>query len=168
MTWRGTTTITDRVFSCLVYALPVMDMILLLLQGQGLMPQGSLLSPVFELLIIPFIPLITLYTAGGGMMSFIIFLLLFMALVRNENMPHFLRFNAMQSILIGIVLSLFGLAWRYFLDAILSNTGLLVETLGNAIFLGTLAVVIYSVVQSALGRYAEIPTISDAAYSQVR
>ncbi|MGL5878515.1 MAG: Tic20 family protein, partial [Xenococcaceae cyanobacterium] len=35
-------------------------------------------------------------------------------------------------------------------------------------FLGTLAASFYSIVQSILGRYAEIPTLSDAAYSQVR
>jgi len=45
---------------------------------------------------------------------------------------------------------------------------LLTTTLFNTVFLGTLAAVIYSVAQSVLGRYAEIPTISEAAYSQVR
>jgi len=34
--------------------------------------------------------------------------------------------------------------------------------------LGTVAAVLYSIVQSALGRYAEIPTLSEAVYMQVR
>jgi hypothetical protein len=36
------------------------------------------------------------------------------------------------------------------------------------VFLGVVAAVVYSVIQSAMGRYAEIPTISDAVYMQVR
>ncbi|MBD2021803.1 hypothetical protein H6F43_16605, partial [Leptolyngbya sp. FACHB-36] len=51
--------------------------------------------------------------------------------------------------------------------AILSGT-MLEQTLFNTIFLGVVAAVGYAVVQSALGRYAEIPTISEAAYTQVR
>ncbi|MGL4500248.1 MAG: Tic20 family protein, partial [Planktothrix sp.] len=38
----------------------------------------------------------------------------------------------------------------------------------NMIFLGLLAVFFYSVIQSLSGKYAEIPTISDAVYMQVR
>jgi hypothetical protein len=45
---------------------------------------------------------------------------------------------------------------------------LLIDTLSNAIFLGTIAAVVYSVVQTALGRYAEIPTLSEAVHMQVR
>jgi len=50
----------------------------------------------------------------------------------------------------------------------LGTTNLLAQTLNNVIFIGSLAACLYSIVQSILGRYAEIPTISDAAYSQVR
>ena len=72
----------------------------------------------------------------------------------------------MQSILIGIVLSLVGLAMGILLPVL--GKSLLIETLFNIIFLGTLAVSFYSIVQSALGRYAEIPGISEASYLQVR
>jgi len=36
------------------------------------------------------------------------------------------------------------------------------------VFLGAIAAIIYSIVQSVLGRYAEIPTLSEAVYMQVR
>jgi hypothetical protein len=42
------------------------------------------------------------------------------------------------------------------------------ETLANTIFLGILAAVVYSVFQSLMGKYAEIPAISDAVHMQVR
>jgi hypothetical protein len=47
------------------------------------------------------------------------------------------------------------------------NLSLLTETLYNTIFLGTLVACIYAIIQSAMGKYAEIPGISEAAYSQV-
>jgi len=46
--------------------------------------------------------------------------------------------------------------------------GLIVETLYNVVFLGAIAAIIYSIIQSVLGRYAEIPTLSEAVYMQVR
>jgi hypothetical protein len=44
---------------------------------------------------------------------------------------------------------------------------LVTETLFNIIFLATVVACGYSVVQSLLGRYAEIPAISEAANAQV-
>jgi hypothetical protein len=42
-----------------------------------------------------------------------------------------------------------------------------VETLFNVVFLGAFAACVYSIIQSVIGKYADIPTISEAAYSQV-
>ncbi|MET0032649.1 MAG: Tic20 family protein, partial [Limnospira maxima] len=83
--------------------------------------------------------------------------------VRNENIPHFIRFNAMQSILLNIII----LGCSLILG-IIPLQGFIQETLFNMIFLGVLASVSYGIVQSIRGQYAEIPTISDAVYMQVR
>ena len=96
MTWRGTTTVRDRIFAALPYLLPLMN---------GL-PFGRFLFqqfPVLQIITLPVIPLMFLYQyipfAG-----FIVFIGLYMLVVRNENIPHFIRFNTMQAILIDIVL----------------------------------------------------------------
>ena len=164
MTWRGSISPTDRIFACLVYLLPLLDVIGLV---YGAIGSGSFLSPILRAIAIPLAPLLSIYYGFGGFMSLIIFFALFLLVVRNESIVHFIRFNAMQSILFGIVLSLVSILWRYVLAPILQEP-LLVQTLFNTIFLGVIVAVGYSVVQSALGRYAEIPTISDAAYTQVR
>ncbi|XGV95870.1 MAG: Tic20 family protein [Leptolyngbya sp. BL-A-14] len=164
MAWRGSTSPTDRIFASLVYLLPLFDVIGLV---SGVVGSGSFLSPIFRAIVIPLSPLLGLYYGFGGFMPLIIFFALFLLVVRNESIAHFIRFNAMQSILFGIVLSLISILWRYILAGALQGT-LLEQTLFNTIFLGVVAAVGYSVVQSALGRYAEIPTISDAAYAQVR
>lgn len=164
MSWRGSTSPSDRIFACLVYLLPLMDVIGLVFNQIG---SGSFLSPILNLILVPLFPVLSIYYGFGGFMPLIIFFALYLLVVRNESIAHFIRFNAMQSILFGIVLSLFSIVWRYMLSGILGNT-LLAQTLFNTIFLGTVVAVGYSVVQSVLGRYAEIPTISDAAYTQVR
>ena len=159
MTWRGSTNPTDRIFACLPYVLPLV---------YSLSFSGPLFAqlPELQVLFIPLMPIVALYQAIP-FASLIVFFALFMLVVRNENINHFIRFNTMQAIMIDIVLILCSVVVGFMLEPILGG-GLLLQTLFNVIFLGTIAAVIYAVVQSVLGRYAEIPTLSDAVYMQVR
>jgi uncharacterized membrane protein len=156
MTWRGSTTPQDRIFACLPYLLPLVD---------GLAFAGPFLRQ-FPFLQPLFLPLFVLQPLTAFPIGLIIFFGLFLLVIRNENISHFIRFNTMQAILIDIVLILCNLVLGLLASPLQGN--LIVETLFNVVFLGTLAAVLYSVVQSALGRYAEIPTLSDAVHMQVR
>ena len=160
MTWRGTPTVWNRIFACLPYLLPLM---------YALPFGGSLMAqfPALQLLLIPLAPVMAIYgMIPGGLGGLIIFFALFFLVVRNPNISHFIRFNTMQAILFNIVLFLCGLVVTYVVPAL--QMALLMQTLSNTIFLGTIAAVGYAVVQSVRGLYAEIPTISEAAYMQVR
>ena len=157
--WRGSTDTKDRIFAALVYLLPL---IYVLPFGMSLLIQFPLLGFIY----LPLQPLISIYY-GFPLAGIIIFFVLFLAVVRNQRISHFIRFNTMQSILLDILLVLCSLALGV-LGRGLGSNSLLILTLKNTIFLGTLAACFYSIIQSALGRYAEIPTISEAAYSQVR
>jgi uncharacterized membrane protein len=165
MTWRGSASPSDRIFACLAYLLPLLDVVGLV--ATVLMLSGSFLTPILAVIILPLQPLLRVYY-GVPFLPLIVFFALYMLVVRNEKIAHFIRFNVMQSILIGIVLSLFSIIWTYALSSILSPTNIITQTLFNTVFLATVVAVGYSVVQSALGKYAEIPTISEAAYTQVR
>ncbi|MGL5083710.1 MAG: Tic20 family protein [Microcoleaceae cyanobacterium] len=159
MTWRGSTTPKDRIFACLPYLLPLYD---------GLPFGGFLLAqfPVLSWITLPLRPVGVIFgLIPFGLGPLIIFIALYALVVRNSNISHFIRFNAMQAILLDIVLLLCGLILGVFGGAL---TGFIGETFYNMIFLGTLAAVGYSVVQSVRGQYAEIPTISNAAYMQVQ
>ncbi|MBW4491152.1 MAG: hypothetical protein KME12_25625 [Trichocoleus desertorum ATA4-8-CV12] len=158
MTWRGSITVPDRIFAALPYLLPLVDAL----------PFGRFLFgqfPVLQLLFIPLFPVLQIYQTIP-FAGLIVFFALFLLVVRNERINHFIRFNAMQAILIDIVLILCTLVLSLLPQGGAGN--LFVETLFNVVFLGVLAAFIYSVAQSLLGRYAEIPTISDAVYMQVR
>jgi uncharacterized membrane protein len=162
MTWRGTATVSDRIFASLVYLLPLLDVVGFV--GRILVVTNSFLKPIVLIIAAPIQPLLAIYT---GFIPLIVFFALFLLVVRNESISHFIRFNAMQSILFSIVLSLVSIIWQFALAPIFGD-GLLAQTLFNAVFLGTIAAVGYSIIQTALGRYAEIPTISEAVYTQVR
>ncbi|MBF2025792.1 MAG: hypothetical protein IGS48_03370 [Oscillatoriales cyanobacterium C42_A2020_001] len=166
MTWRGSSSPSDRIFACLAYLLPLLDVIGLV--GVALFASGSFLAPLLAFIVMPLSPLLGIYYGFGGFMPLIIFFALYLLVVRNDRVPHFIRFNVMQSILIGILLSLFSIIWRYVLSSVFLPTSIVAQTLFNTVFLATLGVSIYCIFQSALGRYAEIPTISEAAYTQVR
>lgn len=160
MAWRGSTTVKDRIFASLPYLLPLISALQF---GQYLFQQfpalwinflGPLLTPVlFIYRTIPFADLV-------------IFFLLFFLVVRNEKIIHFIRFNTMQAILLEIFLFLCSLAMMGLVFVF--RLELITQTLSNVLFLGTLAACGYSVAQSLLGRYAEIPTISEAVHAQVR
>lgn len=159
MSWRGSTTVSDRIFACLPYLLPLIDGLEF---GGYLFRQFPILA---QILIFPLQPLLWVYSSIP-FAGLVIFFALYLGVVRNENISHFIRFNAMQAILLDIVLILAGLILRLLMPSL--PVGFIIETLSNMIFLGILAAFGYAVVQSALGRYAEIPTISDAVHMQVR
>ena len=158
MTWRGSTTVPDRIFASLPYLLPLIDGFAF--GNKYLFAQ----FPVLQLFYLPLVPLMQIYSLPFA--SLVIFFALYLGVVRNENINHFIRFNAMQAILLDIVLMLCGLVLPIFSKGL--QVAFIAETLYNMVFLGVFAAFLYAVVQSALGRYAEIPPLSDAVYMQVR
>lgn len=168
MTWRSSTDWKDKIFGALVYLFPLFS---LFFQppdfGQYLIGQ----FPFLNLIAIPLLPLAIIYNLLaslpliGSFAGLIIFIILFAAVVRNPDISHFIRYNAMQAILIDILLSLLSLVLSFILKGI--NIELFTEVLFNTIFLGTLVACIFGIIQSIMGKYAEIPLISEAAYSQV-
>ncbi len=158
MTWRGSTDTKDRIFAALVYLLPLYSAFAF---GDSIFQQIPFLGAA---LAIALYPLAFLYSSLGSFGSLIIFFVLFLAVVRNPRISHFIRFNTMQAILIDILVSLL----RLVLDFVArGGANLVVETLFNVVFLGAFAACVYSIIQSVIGKYADIPTISEAAYSQV-
>ncbi|NJK37639.1 MAG: hypothetical protein HC835_08400 [Oscillatoriales cyanobacterium RM2_1_1] len=159
MAWRGSTTWADKIFACLPYLLPLYYGLEF---GRFLLVQ----FPILNWLIVPLAPVNFIFNLiPFGLGPLVVFLVLYLLVVRNTNISHFVRFNAMQSILLNIILFLCSLLLGIF---VVIPSGFVQETLYNMVFLGTLAAVAYSVVQSLRGQYAEIPTISDAAYMQVQ
>ena len=162
MTWNSSPSILDRVFAALPYILAI---------TAGL-PYGIFVVqevPAIQYLLLPLLPLIQVYMGLQRSIPFfglIVFFALILLVVRNENISRFIRFNTMQAILLSFILAVCGLILDL-LRPVLGG-GLLVQTFASALFLGMLASVGYSLVQTFRGEYADIPTISEAVHMQVR
>ena len=152
------TDIKDRSFGALIYLFPLVYSL----------PFGILLSQ-FPWLAQFFLPLIALYGVTNTLpfASLIIFFGLWFAVVRNDNISYFLRFNAMQAILLNIVQILFSLIMGILTPAFGAQS-LISETLSNTIFIGSVVASFFCIVSSIKGEYAELPALSDAASSQIR
>jgi uncharacterized membrane protein len=158
MAWRGSTTVQDRIFACLPYLLPLMHGFAF---GIFLLRE----FPVLQYLFIPLIPLLQIYSSIP-FASLIVFFALYLLVVRNESISHFIRFNTMQAILIDIAIFLCSLLLQILSP--IPGAGFATQTIASTIFLGVLAAVVFAAIQSLRGKYAEIPAISDAVHMQVR
>ena len=158
MSWRGSTTFPDRIFACLPYLLPLIEVFAF---GQFLLKDFPLLGLIF----LPLLPLLRIYY-GVRYAGMIIFFALWLLVVRNEKIPHFIRFNTMQAIILDIVIFLCSILTD--IVKLVPGSGFAMQTLYTTIFLGIVAAVVYSIAQSLMGKYAEIPAISDAVHMQVR
>jgi hypothetical protein len=151
------TPLWQRLLALLAYLLPWSD---------GL-PFGRSLSnliPALQWLSLPALPVLLLEQAVpfGG---FLLFLVLFLGVVRNQRVPYYLRFNVLQAILLDIVLVVLSLAFNLLLAPLGGNFA--VRTVANTVFLGVLVLVAFAVVQCLRGKEAEIPSLSEAVRMQL-
>ncbi len=153
MNWRNDVSASDRFFACLPYLLPIIGVF-----GYGC----SLIStfPIFQSIYSFILPIYSLY-AAVPFGEFGVFLLLYFLVVRNQRVHRFVRFNTLQSIMLGVLESLFGLALQFVLIPLLSGNNPIAVLLPMLAFLGVWAVCIFSIVKSVMGEYAEVPQLSE-------
>jgi uncharacterized membrane protein len=159
MTWRATSSGKDRLWAALSYLYPLVSSTPIALSGLTLVPQlVPVLAPVLTVgVLIDQIPYL----------SFMIFLALFLLVVRNPRVHYFIRFNTMQAMLVGIVISLYLVCQVLFVAVPGVDFRSVFRVLDSVVFLGAFAIVCYGIVQCLRGIYPEVPTISDAAKSQL-
>ena len=131
------------------------------------LPFGSALISVFPWLIwlqLPALPFLMLQQSVpfGGL---VLFLVLYLAVVRNPKVPDYLRFNALQAILLDILLSVLSIGFRVLLSPL--GDSIVLRTLNNTIFIGFIAVLFYALLQCFRGKEADLPTISEAVRMQL-
>lgn len=151
--------IADRVVASLPYLLPLFDGIrygrFFFLEypafAKLLLPLEPLMRVYFS---IPFIGLIAFFGVYGG-------------IVNNRNFSRFVRYNAMQAVLLDILLVLPGVLEMVFkrpTDGFLLQTYI---TAYNSIWLFTFACFAYGVGSCLVGQTARLPIVGDAADQQV-
>ena len=150
----------QRVVAPLVYLLPWSDAI----------PFGGPLFqqyPWMQWFTLPVLPLALLErSVPFGLGGLLLFFVLFLAVVRNPNVPYFLRFNTLQALLTDIVIMVLGFAFGILLRPIASGS-LLVSTLSSTIVLAVLAILLFALVECWRGREPDLPGISQAVRMQL-
>ena len=139
----------QRIFSILIYTVPL----------KAVLPFGSILFYKFAYLkIILYVTLpIAIIEKSLPFGSLLLFLVLFAGVVRNPNVPYFVRFNGCQALLLNIALILFSYLLRI----------VPIAELGLFLFILTLAIFIFCLIQCSNGIEPEIPLISKSARMQI-
>jgi Chloroplast import apparatus Tic20-like len=156
MSSQGSETAIDRVFGSLAYLLPIADVYFF---GIFIFQQFPIIGDIYQ----PLAPLIAL---NNGFAGFFLFLALYLGVAVNPKISRFVRFNVFQAILIGILISLCRLLLQSVLLKIIGD-GPITQVLMNTVFFGTWAMSIYGIVMSAMGKYTEIPQLSETAQLQI-
>ena len=150
----------QRVVAPLVYLLPWSDAI----------PFGGPLFqqyPWMQWFTLPVLPLALLErSVPFGLGGLLLFFVLFLAVVRNPNVPYFLRFNTLQALLTDIVIMVLGFAFGILLRPIAGGS-LLVSTLSSTIVVAALAILLFALVECWRGREPDLPGISQAVRMQL-
>ena len=141
--------IIQRLSSVMFYTLPL----------KASLPFGYYLFYKFSFLKILFyltlpIAIIEKSLPFGGL---VLFLILFAGVVRNPNVPYFIRFNACQALLLDISLIIISYLMRLLPSS----------EFGAIIFLFTLSIFIFSIFNCINGVEPEIPFISKSVRMQI-
>lgn len=166
MTWQQSPTSLERFYSCLPYILPMSAAVI----------YGSVLFQQFPLFVLPFAPLIWFYAnvmtfplvpVLGLTGEFFLFLGLYFLVVKDTSIPHFIRFNTMQALLMQIMLFIAQLVFQLIQQlSVAPLPSLISSTLVNTIFIGTMLVSSYAIYYGIKGEYSDIPVLSQSSSFQ--
>jgi len=149
----------DRVIAAVPYMLPFLDA---LSYGRFLFFQ----YPVLRQIISPLAPVISLYSSVP-FAALLAFFGVYLGIVNNRSLSRFVRFNAMQAVLLDILLILPRLLERVVTPPT-SGWGVQVYIQAqNTVWIFITAAVLVGVVSSFLGQQARIPQVADAADQQI-
>uniref|UniRef100_A0A1D1ZB59 Protein TIC 20 n=1 Tax=Anthurium amnicola TaxID=1678845 RepID=A0A1D1ZB59_9ARAE len=159
MSYRTPVPASERLFSALAYALPFFNS---LHYGRFLFAR----FPSLGLAIEPLLPLVAAYRSVPYA-SFVAFFALYLGVVRNPAFGRYVRFNAMQAVVLDVFLALPTLVQRV-LGTPAGGLGFRLLELGyGAIFAFAAACFLYGVVSCVLGKTPYLPIVASAADRQL-
>ncbi|KAG8380325.1 hypothetical protein BUALT_Bualt06G0003900 [Buddleja alternifolia] len=149
----------DRLISATSYFLPFFNG---LQYGRFLFMKYPILAAPFE----PLIPLLSLYHSIPYA-SFVTFFALYLGIVRNPSFSRYARFNALQALVLDVLLVVPVLLQRIFTPG-RSGIGLKVTAWAHSgLFMFVVACFVYGLVASVLGKTPYLPFVADAAGRQL-
>lgn len=150
---------TDRLISAASYFIPFFNG---LQYGRFLFAKYPVLAAPFE----PLIPLLSLYHSVPYA-SFVTFFGLYLGVVRNPSFSRYARFNALQALVLDVLLVLPVLLQRIISPG---RTGIglkLTAWAYSGLFMFVVACFVYGLVSSVLGKTPYLPIVAQAAGRQL-
>lgn len=167
MVRRSSVDYLDRLYAILPYALPITSVVFF---GAFLFVQFPPLMTIF-LPILYLSKILSISIIDFISIRFVAWFCVFIFLVRGYKVNHFIRFNAMQALLLDIIVALVG-AIVELLSIVFGKLEFfpfLLQIIASVTFLGITAAFVYSLFECIRGKYADkLPVVSDVSYSQVR
>lgn len=157
---RGQPEIFDRCVAAVTYLLPFMNAFVYV---RFLYHQQPLVRQCLQ----PLLPALSAYNAIP-FASFLGFFALYLGIVNNQKMSRFLRFNAMQALLLDI-----GLILPRLIETVISppSSGWGAQLYANSqsfIWIWIASWVVYGMANSLMGQYGRIPFVADAVDQQIQ
>ena len=120
--------------------------------------------PFIQIIQIPAIPII-LIERSIPFGSFLLFLGIFLGLVRNTKVSYFLRFNALQSLIINIGIIIVSFIYEIIFSPFTNS--LIIRTISSTLLISLFSVIVYCVWSCAQGNEPDLPGISQATKMQL-
>lgn len=152
--------VVDRALAAAPYLLPFLDAFS---YGRFLFYQ----YPFIRRALSPVTPLVAAYTSIP-FAALIAFFAVYIGIINNQSLSRFTRFNAMQAVLLDILLVLPRLVENILSPPAGGWGAQLYITAQNTIWVFIAVSVVYGIVSCLLGQTPRIPLVADAADQQVR
>lgn len=120
--------------------------------------------PFTQIIQIPAIPII-LIERSIPFGNLLLFLAIFIGLVRNTKISYFLRFNALQSLLINIGIIIVNFIFEIIFSPFLNS--LIIRTFSSTLLFSLFGVIVYCVWSCTQGNEPDLPIISEATKMQL-
>ena len=146
-----------RILGILLYMIPWSDCLIF---GNHL----YIKYPFTQIIQIPAIPIIII-ERSIPFGNLLLFLAIFVGLVRNNKVSYFLRFNALQSLLINIGIIIIGFIFQIFFTPF--ENSLIIRTFSSTLLISVFSTIAYCVWSCTQGNEPNLPGISQATKMQL-
>ena len=120
--------------------------------------------PLTQIIQIPAIP-IFIIERSIPFGNLLLFLAIFFGLVRNSKVSYFLRFNALQSLLLNIGIIIISFVFQIFLSPF--GNSLIIRTFSSTLLISIFSMIAYCVWSCTQGNEPNLPGISEATKMQL-
>lgn len=150
---------TDRLISAAAYTFPFFN-------GVQYGYQLFAAFPPLAVAMGPIVPLISAYRSSP-FASFCAFFALYLCVVRNPTLSRYVRFNAMQALVLDVLLSLPLIVGQIFAPGRPGIAAQIMAAGHSCVFVLVALTFVYNLVSCILGRTPNLPFVGDAARRQV-